>query len=387
MAESIEGYAPIADYAAIGCTRSVALISRGGSIDWLCWPRFDSPSIFGRILDAGKGGFFAIRPSVAHEAQRRYLEGTNVIETTFTTESGVARMLDLMPVMTEEEKRARLTPFRQLLRRIEVIEGEMPIGIVYAPRPDYARITPRLALRGESIHCAWGSRVLNLRSDADFVIADGTATSHFTLRAGDSRTLALGFDEQMPAVIPDISDAVADIKRTIDFWRTWSSQLTYDGPHRALVLRSTLVLKLLTYAPTGAIVAAPTTSLPESIGGVRNWDYRYCWLRDASWTVSALFDCGFATEGAAFLDWLLYSTRLTQPHLQMLYNVFGEANVPEATLDHLDGYRGSRPVRIGNDAHEQFQLDVYGEVLGGRRGHAPRRAPRPRRPAAAAPPD
>jgi GH15 family glucan-1,4-alpha-glucosidase len=356
-------YPPIADYAAIGCTRSVALISRGGSIDWLCWPRFDSASVFGRILDAEKGGFFAIRPSVQHDATRRYLDGTNVIETTFTTDTGVARMLDLMPVFTEEEKQKRLSPFRQLLRRIEVIEGEVPIEIVYAPRPDYGLITPRLEVRRDDVCCSWGARVLNLRSDCEFAVGDGTATSRLTLHAGESRTFGLGFDEATPAVLPSL-DAASEIERTISFWRTWSSQLTYDGPYRALVLRSALVLKLLTYAPSGAIVAAPTTSLPEFIGGVRNWDYRYCWLRDASWTVSALYASGFSNEGAAFLDWLLYSTRLTQPHLQMLYDVFGEANVPEKTLDHLDGYRGSRPVRIGNAAHSQFQLDVYGEVLG-----------------------
>lgn len=358
-------YDPIADYAVIGCTRSMALISRGGSIDWLCWPRFDSASIFGRTLDAEKGGFFAIRPSIAHEATRRYLDGTNVIETTFTTESGVSRLLDLMPVMTEEEKRKRLSPFRQLLRRVEVVEGEVPIEIIYAPRPDYARITPKLEVRRDSVLCSWGSRVLNLRSDAEFAVGEGTAIARVTLKPGQSRTFALGFDEQTPAVLPGLGDeATAEIERTIDFWRKWSSQLTYDGPHRDLVLRSALVLKLMTYAPSGAIIAAPTTSLPESIGGVRNWDYRYSWLRDASWTVSALYDCGFADEGAAFLDWLLYSTRLTQPHLQMLYDVFGEAHVPESTLDHLDGYCGSRPVRIGNAAHSQFQLDVYGEVLG-----------------------
>src|SRR5258706_5320225 len=365
MSSTMPPYPPIADYAAIGCTRSVALISRAGSIDWLCWPRFDSASVFGRILDAEKGGFFAIRPSIEHEAKRCYLDGTNVIETTFTTETGVARMLDLMPVFTEEEKQKSLSPFRQLLRRIEVIEGEVPIEIVYAPRPDYGRITPRLEVRRDSVCCSWGARALNLRSDCELAVDQGTATSRVTLHAGESRTFALGFDDETPAVLPCIGDdAVSEIERTISFWRTWSSQLTYDGPYRDLVLRSVLVLKLLTYAPTGAIIAAPTTSLPEFIGGVRNWDYLYCWLRDASWTVSALYDCGFANEGAAFLDWLLYSTRLTQPHLQMLYDVFGEANVTEKTLDHLDGYRGSRPVRIGNDAHSQFQLDVYGEVLG-----------------------
>ena len=358
-------YDPIADYAVIGCTRSAALISRGGSIDWLCWPRFDSESIFGRILDAEKGGFFAIRPAIAHKSWRRYCEETNVLETTFETETGVARLLDLMPVATEEKKRTRLSPFRQLLRRVEVVEGEVPIEIVYSPRPDYARVTPRLELRRDSIYCAWEARVLNLRSDVGFGLDAGTATACVTLHAGESRTFALGFDDQTPAVLPSLGDeATAEIARTIEFWRTWSSQLTYAGPHRAHVLRSALLLKLLTYAPTGAIVAAPTTSLPEAIGGIRNWDYRYCWLRDASWTVSALYDCGFANEGAAFLDWLLYATRLTQPNLQVLYDVFGEAYVPEKTLDHLVGYRGSKPVRIGNAAHAQFQLDIYGEVLG-----------------------
>jgi GH15 family glucan-1,4-alpha-glucosidase len=365
LTKAIGRYVPIADYAAIGCTRSVALVSRDGSIDWLCWPRFDSPSVFGRILDAEKGGFFAIHPAVRYDVKRRYLDGTNVIETTFTTASGTARLLDLMPVAPEDEKRTRLSPFRQLLRRIEIINGEVPIEAVYSPRPDYARITPRLEVRGESIHCGWGARVMNLRSDAAFVVDEGTAVARMTLHAGESRTFALGFDDQMPAVIPVIgAEALAEIERTVAFWCKWSSQLTYEGAHRDLVLRSTLLLKLLTYAPSGAVVAAPTTSLPESIGSVRNWDYRYCWLRDASWTVSAMFDCGFGTEGAAFLDWLLYSTRLTQPHLQMLYDVFGEMNIPESTLDHLDGYRGSRPVRIGNQAHAQFQLDVYGEVLG-----------------------
>ena len=247
-------------------------------------------------------------------------------------------------------------------RRIEVIDGEVPIEIIYSPRPDYARIAPRLQQRGGSIHCGWGARVLNLRSDATFEIDDGTATARVTLKKGESRTFALGFDDHTPAVLPPIDDDA--IERTVKFWRGWSSQLTYDGPHRALVLRSALVLKLLTYAPTGAIVAAATTSLPELIGGVRNWDYRYCWLRDASWTVTALYDYGFSKDGAAFLDWLLYSTRLTHPHLQMLYDVFGESRVPEKMLDHLSGYRGSRPVRIGNDAHGQLQLDVYGEVLG-----------------------
>jgi GH15 family glucan-1,4-alpha-glucosidase len=365
MAEALNRYVPIADYAVIGCTRSIALVSRSGSIDWLCWPRFDSESVFGRILDAEKGGYFAIKPAIPFESKRRYLEGTNVIETTFTTASGSVRLLDLMPVMTELEKQKRLSPFRQLLRRVECVEGDVSLIVTYSPRPDYGRTTAALKGRGDSVSCAWRARVLNLRSDAKFVVDGGTAIANFNLRLGESRTFALGFDDHTPVVLASIGDeATAEIEETIGFWREWSGQLTYGGPYRDLVLRSALALKLLTYAPSGAIVAAATTSLPESIGGERNWDYRYCWLRDASWTVSALYDCGFSNEGAAFLDWLLYSTRLTQPNLQMLYDVFGEAQIPEKTLDHLDGYCGSRPVRIGNAAHAQFQLDVYGEVLG-----------------------
>src|SRR6185369_9559116 len=187
----------------------------------------------------------------------------------------------------------------------------------------------------------------------------------FTLRRGEKTDFALAFDDRTPAVYPALGDeASAEIDRTLRFWRDWSAQLRYEGDYRDAVLRSALLLKLLTYAPSGAIVAAPTTSLPEQIGGVRNWDYRYCWLRDAAFTVSALYDCGFQREGDAFVGWLIYSTRLTQPHLQMLYDVAGESRIPEQELTDLSGYRNSRPVHIGNAAHDQFQLDVYAEVLG-----------------------
>jgi GH15 family glucan-1,4-alpha-glucosidase len=352
---------PISDYAIIGCTRSAALISRAGSIDWLAWPRFDAASVFARILDWQRGGCFAVAPAVPFRATRRYIGDTNVLETTFETGGGAARLVDLMPVMSEEAKATRLTPFRQLMRRIECVRGEVPIEVVYAPRPDYARITPRLQQGRDSVVCQWKARVLHLRSDASFDIDGGTATARFTLKATEARTFALGYDDHSPAVFATLD--AKSIDETIDFWQKWSSQLDYEGPYRDLVMRSALVLKLLTYAPSGAIIAAPTTSLPEWIGSVRNWDYRYCWLRDASFTVAALYDCGFEREGAAFLDWLLYSTRLTQPRLQILYDVFGESQVPERELAHLDGYRGSKPVRVGNDARDQFQLDVYGELL------------------------
>jgi len=355
-AHPLDHRSPISDYAIIGDTRSAALISRDGSIDWLCWPRFDSPSVFARLLDPN-GGHFSICPEGAFEAKRRYIDATNVLETTFTTATGVARLVDLMPVMSEEEKLHRLTPFRELLRRIEVVEGEVTIVVDYAPRPDYARAKPRFEQRGDCLYCVDRADVFILRTDA--------TESRFTLRAGERRDFALSFDSHSPAVHPHIGDeATHAIARSLAFWREWSSHCEYDGPYRDAVQRSALVLKLLTYAPSGAIVASPTTSLPESLGGPRNWDYRYCWLRDAAFTVAALDDLGFTIEGGAFVSWLLYATRLTHPSLQILYDVFGESQVPERTLDHLVGYANSRPVRIGNAARDQFQLDVYGEVLG-----------------------
>jgi GH15 family glucan-1,4-alpha-glucosidase len=359
-------YRPIAQYGIIGDTRSAALISLQGSIDWLCWPRFDSRSLFARILDYDHGGYFAVQPSIPFTATRQYVDRTNVLETTFATASGIARLVDLMPVMPEEEKKQRLTPFRQLLRRIEVIDGEVPLVAHFEPRPDYARVVPEIRAKSRDIiFCEQGPVVLHLRSDVDFACARGTAEARFILRRGERRYFALGFDEHSPAVFPHIgAEADGEIERTIDFWQQWSSNCAYEGPHADRVLRSALVLKLLTYAPSGAIVAAPTTSLPERAGGVRNWDYRYCWLRDAAFTVAALDDCGFETEGGAFVDWMLYATRLTHPSLQVLYDVFGEARLPESILGHLEGYERSAPVRIGNDAHGQFQLDVYGEVLG-----------------------
>jgi len=358
-------YRPIGDYAIIGCTRSAALISSEGSIDWLCWPRFDSPSIFARILDHQKGGYFSIRPRVEFKSQRRYLDGTNALETIFRTADGIVRLLDLMPVEREEEKRRRLSPFRQILRRIECVWGEVPIEIHFSPRPNYARSPVELRYRRDSVFCDQLPIVLHMRSDVRFDLDGPDALARLTLRRGECHDFALAFEDRSIAVMPDIGDGAAhEIESTIKFWREWSAQCTYQGPYREHVLRSALVLKLLAYAPSGAIVAAPTTSLPEKIGGIRNWDYRYCWLRDAAFTVAALDDIGFTVEGSAFVDWILYATRLTHPRLQILYDVFGEPKVPEQILKHFEGYARSAPVRIGNDAHDQLQLDVYGEVFG-----------------------
>jgi GH15 family glucan-1,4-alpha-glucosidase len=357
-------YRPIADYAIIGCTRSAALISKEGSIDWLCWPRFDAPSIFARILDYQHGGFFAIHPSGEFTSKRRYLPSTNVLETTFESGTGTVKLLDLMPVMREGDKKRLLTPFRQILRRIECTSGEVTMEVQFSPRPNYGRASD-LAYRGDCICSQQIPTVLHLRSDIRFELAGPDASARFTTRQGEQHDFALAFDDHAPAVFPQIgNEATTEIERTIAFWREWASQFSYEGAYQEGVLRSALVLKLLSYAPSGGIIAAPTTSLPEKIGGVRNWDYRYCWLRDASFTVAALDDCGFTDEGAAFVDWMLYATQLTHPRLQILYSVFGEARIEERTLQHFEGYQRSAPVRAGNDAHDQVQLDIYGEVLG-----------------------
>ena len=270
-----------------------------------------------------------------------------------------------MPVSRESDKRTILTPFRELLRRIEVLEGTVPIEIRYAPRPNYARDSVTLTKRGDSIYCVDRASVLHLHSDAPLEVNDEEASCRITLKRNERRDFALAFDDRTPAVRPLVGDgATNEIERTTQFWREWSSQLAYHGEYRDAVMRSVLALKLMSYAPSGAVVAAATTSLPEAIGGVRNWDYRFCWLRDASFTASGLYDCGFRVEGDAFVHWLMYSTRLTHPHLQVLYDVMGEPSVDEQQLAHLEGYARSSPVRIGNGANGQFQLDVYGEVLG-----------------------
>ncbi len=356
----------IGDYALIGDSRSAALVSKHGSIDWLCWPRFDSRSVFARILDCGRGGFFSLAPAVAFHARRRYIDDTNVLETTYETDGGSVRVLDLMPALTEAQKHQRLAPFRQLMRRVEGLSGDVPMQAVFEPRPDYARVVPKLELvRGDTVWCAAGPSVFHLRTNVEIEVEDARATAAFCVRSGQRQHFSLSYETHAPAVFANIGEeADREIDETIAFWQQWSSHLGYDGPYRDRVLRSALTLKMLAYAPSGGIVAAPTTSLPEKIGGVRNWDYRYCWLRDASFTVGALYDCGFDVEGGAFVNWLLYATRLTHPNLQVLYDVFGESRLPERTLDHLSGYAGSRPVRIGNDARKQFQLDVYGEILG-----------------------
>ena len=356
-------YPPIGDYALIGDCRTAALVSRDGSIDWLCLPRFDGPSVFGALLDAERGGRFSLCPVAASRVARRYLPESNVLETTFTTDAGVVRLTDCMPVTSEP---GRMRADHEVLRRLECLAGEVRVELVWDPRPGYAALTPRIADRGAlGLLCEHGSGLLVLRSELPVQVGGGPgARGTAVVRAGERLHVAMTSAEREPAVLPSLGGDASDrIDATDRWWRSWAGRSRYDGAHRDAVVRSALALKLLTFPPSGAVIAAPTISLPERMGGERNWDYRYCWLRDASLMIRALHDLGYPAESEAFLGWLLHATRLTIPELQVLYDVYGETRLPERELATFEGYAGSRPVRIGNDAKDQLQLDVYGEVV------------------------
>lgn len=357
----------IADYAVIGDCRSAALISRSGSIDWLCRPRFDSPSLFAALLDPENGGRFAVRPTAPFSTRRHYVGDTNVLETTFFTERGVLRLTDLMPVDSERNKRKQLWAAHQILRKVECLKGEVEIEAVCDPRPNYGRERCLPSDRGAlGLYYEHRGRSFILRSEMPFAISPRSSAAHlrYTLRAGETRHISTVYTEREPSFIPPLGEeAERRIRASLDWWSAWSDRCTYRGPFEPMVRRSALVLKLMTYAPSGAVVAAPTTSLPEWPGGVRNWDYRYCWLRDASLTLRSLYELGYADEANAFIDWLLHATRLTWPELQIIYDVHGETRLKESELEHLAGFSGSRPVRIGNNASSQLQLDIYGEVI------------------------
>jgi GH15 family glucan-1,4-alpha-glucosidase len=319
------------------------------------------------LLDPERGGRFAIRPDSTLEATRRYVDHTNVLETTFRTPSGVVRLTDLMPVAPEAEKRRGLWPAGEILRRIECTEGVAHVAVRYCPRPDYARKLARLRQHPTlGLRLTHGARLATLRTDFPLTLDAQAheAHAHVSLRAGERRYMSLTLSDSEPAVIPALGrEAERRIESSLGWWRAWSARCAYDGRYRAAVVRSALALKLLTFAPSGAVVAAPTTSLPETPGGERNWDYRYCWLRDASLTLQVLFDLGYREEAESYVSWLLHTTRITWPKLRVLYDVYGSPDLPERHLAHLEGFAGSRPVRIGNEAAGQLQLDIYGEVL------------------------
>jgi GH15 family glucan-1,4-alpha-glucosidase len=356
-----DGYAPIREYALVGDGRTSALIARDGSVDWLCLPNVDSPSIFARILDAGRGGSFRLEPAVGFEAERRYEPQSNVLETTFKTSGGALRITDAMTLSDEDH----LSPMRELCRKIEGLSGSVPLRWSFEPRFDYGRGRTTISRRADRWFAEWMTEVAALGCwNAGAVTATEDAVrGELELRQGESALLALAAAHQQPAVLPGRDEVERRLARTQGFWPDWVGELEYDGDWRDAVVRSALVLKLLVFAPSGAIVAAPTASLPEWIGGGRNWDYRYTWLRDASWTLDALIRLGFDEEAHAFFWWFMHASRLTQPRLQILYKCDGGTHIKETEVPELLGYRGSAPVRVGNGAADQVQLDVYGAVL------------------------
>ena len=359
------GYLPLADYGVIGDGRSIALVANTGAIDWWCLPRFDGDPIFARLLDTRLGGSCVIQPCGPFQGRQAYLGETNVLVTTFATDAGEARVVDFMPALTEEQKRRYPIPFRAIVRRVEGISGHVPMQMVVRPRPDYGRLTPRVRqTRADRYVIEWRDQALHVTSSVPLRIDPGTLAATFDLMPGQRVDLVLSYSSESPAELPTLGSLDLMQRLTVGFWEAWIQQCSYPGPYQEAVRRSALVLKLLTYAPSGAIIAAPTTSLPEQIGGVRNWDYRYTWLRDSSLMLYALLSVGYEHEAVDFFLWLRSACmppRDGDP--QIMYTIDGGRELPEYTLDHLEGYRGSRPVRVGNAAATQKQHDIYGEVL------------------------
>ena len=357
-------YPSIGDYAAIGNCRAIALVSRAGAIEWLCLPYFSSPSWFAAILDREKGGSLSVTARAPVHTERAYIDGTNVLETTFRCDGGVVRLTDFMTVGGAPAP--LLEPQHELIRRIECVEGEVTIDVACTPRPRYAATQPRLSQRGRlGWACRSGGDVSFISSDLDLAQTDtGTLRTTERMKCGEVHYVVLSYCRNDVAVLNPLDRTIDErLDATVTWWRDWSSRCQYRGPYRDAVVRSALALKLLTFCLSGAIIAAATTSLPEGESGDRNWDYRYCWLRDTSLVLQAFLDLGYTTESAAFLDWLLHETRLTRPRLQVLYDLFGESRLDERELRYLEGYRGIGPVRVGNAAHTQAQHDVYGEVI------------------------
>jgi GH15 family glucan-1,4-alpha-glucosidase len=355
-------YQDIRSYGVIGDLHSVALVGMNGSIDWCCLPNFDSPSVFAAILDDGKGGFFRIAPPFEATRRQMYFPETNVLLTRFLNVDGIGEITDFMTMGRHSAVRdAR----HEIVRQVRCVRGQMPFRIECRPAFDYARASHKLTLRsGRAFFTSPGIQ-LTLTATHPLARNSGGITSDFTLKAGECATFILRLGDATPPDDDPAAAGEAALRETLAYWKGWVSHCRYWGLWREMVVRSALALKLLTFAPTGAIVAAPTCSLPEIIGGSRNWDYRYTWIRDAAFTVRAFLLLGYTGEAAAFMDWLQLRA---QEHdgdspLQVMYGIDGRHDLPEITLDHLDGYRGSRPVRVGNAASRQLQLDIYGELI------------------------
>ena len=359
-------YKPIESYGVIGDMHSVALVGMDGAIDWCCLPDFDSPSVFAAILDDKKGGTFCIQAVEESSRKQMYLPDTNILVTRFLNKEGVGEVTDFMPVQDPRSGTRALS--HEIVRIVRCVRGEVRFRLLCKPAFDFARmkhdvyLDPRGAIfEGSTIRFALISPISLERTD------DGGAATEFTLRAGQSATFVLShFEQDLPGGMLD-SRVIGEqaLAATTRFWNRWIGKCRYQGRWREMVHRSALVLKLMTFQPTGAIVAAPTCSLPEEIGGVRNWDYRFTWIRDAAFTIYAFLRLGYSEEAAQFMSWIQDRAKERDPGLplQIMYGIDGRHALPEEHLDHLEGYRGSGPVRVGNAARNQLQLDIYGELI------------------------
>lgn len=346
--------ARIEDYAMVGDLHTAALISTEGSIDWLCLPRFDSPACFGSLLDTPEAGRWLLAPASGGACTRRgYRDGTLVLETEWDTPEGTVRVIDFMPPRDE---------VADIVRIVEGVSGSVRMRGELVLRFDYGHIVPWVRRDKRGLHAVAGPDSAYFVTDVPVRGEDMHSVSDFTVQAGERVPFVLTWaPSHVPR--PHTVHAEAVLESTVDFWRSWASQCTVKGKYWDAVVRSLITLKALTYAPTGGIVAAVTTSLPEQLGGPRNWDYRYCWLRDATMTLQALLAAGYTAEAAAWRDWLLRAVAGDPADLQIMYGIHGERRLPEMELPWLGGYENSKPVRTGNGAAEQFQLDVWGEVL------------------------
>jgi len=359
----------IADYGCIGDCRSIALVSRWGSIDWFCSSVFSGPSVFAALLDARQGGRFLLAPLALAKPQQPpeqwYLEGTNILCTRFECPAGVLQVTDFMTVPEAGSGAGREQPPQEIVRVVHCLEGEAQVQLHFDPRPGYGTEPVQWQQTGPHGWCAHSaSTQVGFACSLPVQPTPEGLTGTATLHAGEEHAAVLRCPAaQVPGKTGLLPDVQGRLAATTAWWRRWAQRCTYAGPYREPVLRSALTLKLLAYQPTGAIVAAGTTSLPEGPSGARNWDYRYCWLRDTSLVLHGFIDLGYTAESDAFLHWLLHATRSTRPRLQVVYDVHGEHHLPERVLPQLAGYHGIGPVRIGNAASEQVQHDIYGEVL------------------------
>ena len=344
----------IEDYAIVGDTETVAIVGVNGSIDWMCLPRFDSATCFAALLGDESNGHWTIAPAAkVLRVERRYRPGTLILETDFETAEGTVRISDFMPPRKGSPA---------LIRVVQGLEGNVPMQLRLVPRFDYGRLIPLVNRIPSGIVSLAGPEAICLQASIDIDISDASTTADFSIAEGQQAWFRLIWFPSHEGA-PDLTDPIADLDRTENWWQDWSRRCNYQGVHRETVLRSLITLKALTYAPTGSIVAAGTTSLPEEIGGVRNWDYRYCWLRDSAFTIWALTRFGYTEEAKALGAWLRRAVAGDPTQMQIMYGIGGEHRLMEFELPWLAGYEGSRPVRVGNAASDQFQLDTYGELM------------------------